>query len=167
LLRLSLFGPVRLRSDGRDVRIKSLKLRALLGYVALSEALIETRERLVGLLWSESEEAHARAVLRQIIRELREIFADAGSGGVLINAYEIGLERAAVEVDVWAIVHAVEAAEVHALLLERQHLMDELLVGLEDVDPAFRVWVLAKRHTLRDRVLRALEDILARHAQDL
>ena len=53
VLRLSLFGPVLLRSGSREVRIKSLKLRAMLGYIALSESLVETRERLVGLLWSE------------------------------------------------------------------------------------------------------------------
>lgn len=51
--QLSLFGPVSLRCDGRELQIKSLKLRAILGYVALSETLVETRERLVGLLWSE------------------------------------------------------------------------------------------------------------------
>jgi DNA-binding SARP family transcriptional activator len=79
LLQLSLFGPVTLRSNDREIRIKSLKLRAMLGYIALSDSLLETRERLVGLLWSESADAQARAVLRQVIRELREIFLDAGS----------------------------------------------------------------------------------------
>jgi DNA-binding SARP family transcriptional activator len=95
-----LFGPVSLRCDGHEVRIKSLKLQAILGYIALSESMLETRERLVGLLWSESGEAQARAVLRQVIRELREIFADAGGNGLRINPHEVGLERGAVEVDV-------------------------------------------------------------------
>jgi DNA-binding SARP family transcriptional activator/tetratricopeptide (TPR) repeat protein len=166
LLRLSLFGPVLLWSGGREVRIKSLKLRALLGYIALSESLLETRERLVGLLWSESGEAQARAVLRQVIRELREILAHAGSDGLRISTQDIGFERDAVEVDVWAVVHAAEAGEVHPLLLERPLLTDDLLTGLEDVDPAFRVWVLAKRHALRDRLLRALEDALDRESGD-
>ena len=166
LLQLSLFGPVSLRSDGREIRIKSLKLRAILGYIALSESLLETRERLVGLLWSESEEGHARAVLRQVIRELREIFADAGCDGLRISSHEIGFDREAVAVDVWAVVRAAEAGEVHPLLLERPHLADELLAGLEDLDPSFRVWVLAKRCTLRDRLSRALEKALAREPSD-
>jgi DNA-binding SARP family transcriptional activator len=117
LLHLSLFGPVLLRCDGREVRIKSLKLRAMLGYIALSEALLETRERLVGLLWSESGEAQARAVLRQVVRELRGTFIEAGCDGLRIGAHEIGLEKEAVEVDVWAVVRAAEAGEVHPLLL--------------------------------------------------
>jgi DNA-binding SARP family transcriptional activator/TolB-like protein len=162
LLRLSLFGPVLLWSGKREVRIKSLKLRAMLGYITLSESLLETRERLVGLLWSESAEAQARAVLRQVIRELRDIFADAGIDGLRITPREVGLEREVVDVDVWTVVHAAEAGEVHSLLLERTHLTDELLAGLEDIDPAFRVWMLAKRHTLSDRLLRALEAALGR-----
>ena len=166
LLQLSLFGPVTLRSNDREIRIKSLKLRAMLGYIALSDSLLETRERLVGLLWSESAEAQARAVLRQVIRELREIFLDAGSDGLHVSSYQIGFARGAIDVDVWAVLGAAEAAEVHPLLLEHPHLTDELLVALEDLDPAFRAWVLAKRHTLNDRLLRAMENVLARQAHD-
>ncbi len=51
--------------------------------------------------------------------------------------------------------------EVHPLLLERQHLAEQLLAGLEDVDPAFRVWLIAKRNMLRDRMLRGLESAIA------
>lgn len=165
MLRLSLFGPVVLRSEGHEIRIKSLKLRALLGYIALSESLVETRERLVGLLWSESGEVQARAVLRQVIRELREVFVVAGNG-LRITAHEVGLEREGIEVDVWAVVEAAERGEVHPLLLERPRLTDELLVGLEELDPAFRAWTLAKRHTLSDRLLRGLEGVLAENQGD-
>jgi DNA-binding SARP family transcriptional activator/TolB-like protein len=148
LLQLSLFGPVSLRCDGR------------------SETLMETRERLVGLLWSESGEVQARGVLRQVIRELRQIVADAGCGGLRITAQDIGFEHGAVEVDVWSVIRAAERAEVHPLLLERPQLADDLLAGLEDLDPSFRMWVLAKRQTLRDRLMRALERGLARDRGD-
>jgi DNA-binding SARP family transcriptional activator len=166
VLQLSLFGPFSLRSDGHEIRIKSLKLRAILGYVALSESLFETRERLVGLLWSESGEAQARAVLRQVVKDLREIFAEAGSDGLTISSQEVGFVRGAVDVDVWAVVRAAEDGEVHPLLLERPRLADELLAGLDDLDPSFRVWVLAKRQTLRDRLMRALEEALAKQRRD-
>lgn len=166
LLQLSLFGPVSLRRDGREIRIKSVKLRAILGYIALSEPLQETRERLVGLLWSESGEAQARAVLRQVIRELRDVFVEAGSEGLRINPQEIGFERGAIDVDVWAVIHAAEAGEVHPLLLERPCLTDDLLAGLDDLDSSFRVWVQAKRHTMCERLLRALEKGLAQEPGD-
>jgi len=46
--------------------------------------------------------------------------------GLRINSHEIGFERDAVEVDVWAGSCARrEAAEVHPLLLERPHLADD------------------------------------------
>jgi DNA-binding SARP family transcriptional activator len=166
VLRLSLFGPVVLQFGGREVRTRSLKLRAMLGYIALSEKLRETRERLVGLLWSESGEAQARAVLRQVIRELRGLLATAGFGGLHVNAREIGFEHDAVDVDVWAVIEAAEAGEVHPLLLEHPRLGGELLAGLEDVDPAFRTWVVAKRATVGDRLLRALETALAGEGLD-
>ena len=138
----------------------------MLGYIALSESLLETRERLVGLLWSESAETQARAVLRQVVRELREILTEAGSCGFRISKHEIGFERGAVDVDVWAVLRAAEVADVHPLLLQRRYLGDDLLAGLEDLDPSFRGWVLAKRHTLSDRLLRALEQGLARNLHE-
>ena len=138
----------------------------MLGYIALSESLLETRERLVGLLWSESAETQARAVLRQVVRELREILTEAGSCGFRISKHEIGFERGALDVDVWAVLRAAEVADVHPLLLQRRYLGDDLLAGLEDLDPSFRGWVLAKRHTLSDRLLRALEQGLARNLHE-
>ncbi len=157
MIHLSLFGAVSLRTDDREIRIKSAKLRAMLGYLALSETRRETRERLVGTLWSESEETQARAVLRQVIREMRDIFSDANASGLLISAQDIRFEPGSLTVDVHDVVSAAEAGEVHPLLLHREHLPDELMAGLEDLDPAFRFWLLAKRHSLRDRLSRALE----------
>ena len=66
VLRIRLFGPASFTIAARDLRFKSLKLRAALGYIALSESQTETRERLVGLLWSESGEDHARAMCRGV-----------------------------------------------------------------------------------------------------
>ena len=166
VLRLSLFGPLTLQIGEREIRTRSLKLRAMLGYIALSDKLRETRERLVGLLWSESAETQARAVLRQVVRELRGLFEQAGFDGLHVDPYEIGFEPGAVEVDVTAVLGAAAAGEVHPLLLEQPRLGDELLTGLEDVDPAFRGWIVAKRETIRDRLLRSLETVLAQDGLD-
>ena len=159
--QLHLFGPVSLRIGKQDVPLRSLKSRALLGYVALGGSLRETRERLVGLLWSESREERARAVLRQVVRELRGRLEAAGCFGLRFGPYEVGIDPDAIHVDVFEVLKAAEAGEVHPLLLERRHLTEELLAGLEDVDPAFRVWLVAKRNTLRERLLFALETAMA------
>src|SRR5262245_11619627 len=49
---LQLFGSVSLRLNGQNVPLRSLKARAILGYIALGESFGATRERLVGVLWS-------------------------------------------------------------------------------------------------------------------
>lgn len=157
VLALRLLGPVSLSVDGKDLPLKSLKARAMLGYLALSPSLRETRERLVGLLWSESNETQARAVLRQVVRELRGRLDEAGWAGLSFGSYEIGFDPGTVHIDVVEVLASAEKGEVHPLLLEREHLAEQLLAGLEDVDAAFRVWVVAKRSMLRDRLLRALE----------
>ena len=167
VLRMRLFGPSSFAVGGRELRFKSLKLRAALGYIALNESLTETRERLVGMLWSESGEDHARASLRQNIRELRIALDGSDYVGLYIASHEIGFESGTIELDVLTVMQAAEAGHVHPLLLERRSLPDELLAGLEDLDPSFRSWLLAKRHTIRDRLLRALENGLERQSGDL
>jgi class 3 adenylate cyclase/DNA-binding SARP family transcriptional activator/TolB-like protein len=155
--KLQLFGPVSLRIGEQEIALRSLKSRALLGYIALTSNLRESRERLVGLLWSESSESQARAVLRQVVRELRERIGEVRGEGFNFGTYEIGFDAGAVAVDIADVLAATEAGRVHPLLLEQEHLTEQLLSGLEEIDPAFRVWLIAKRNMLRDSLQRALE----------
>src|SRR5882724_9545243 len=70
-LRLSLLGRVVAHAGEREIDIANRKCRALLGYLALSDAPEQTRERVIGVLWSETGEERARASLRQALYELR------------------------------------------------------------------------------------------------
>lgn len=161
LPELHLFGPVSLQAGKQDIPLRSLKARAALGYIALGESRRETRDRLVGLLWSESSDARARGLLTPLLRDLRGSLEAARCAGVHFGTHEIGLDPEAIQVDVFEVLKAAEASEAHPLLLERRNLLDELLIGLEGVDPAFRVWLVAKRNSLRDRLLFALESAMA------
>lgn len=69
-------GDVRLYSGTSDCTPRSKKARALLAILA-AEARPLTRTRIVDLLWSESEEEHARASLRTLLADLREQFGTA------------------------------------------------------------------------------------------
>src|ERR1700704_1504471 len=80
-LSVSLVGRLAIRFNGQLVELRTQKAGAVLSYLALIEAKQESRERLVGLLWSRSDEGKARGSLRQVIRELRSAFEDAGYGG--------------------------------------------------------------------------------------
>ena len=161
LPKLRLLGPVSLQAGKQDVPLRSLKARAALAYVALGESRLETRERLVGLLWSGSSEVRARGLLTPLLRDLRASLEAARCAGIRFGTHEIGLDPEAIQVDVFEVLKAAEAGEAHPLLLERRNLLDELLAGLEGVDPAFRVWLVAKRNSLRDRLLFALESAMA------
>jgi DNA-binding SARP family transcriptional activator/TolB-like protein len=165
-LEISVLGNVSVSFKGQCIRVKSRKSLAVLAYIALNESRQETRERLVGLFWSETGEEKARASLRQTLRELRRYFAEAGYSGLKTEKLAIELDPGSFAVDLWDVLREAKARRVHPLLLETQRLTDRLLHNLDDIDPSFRAWVLAKRQTLHDRLLRTLEDNLRDAAVD-
>src|ERR1043166_4958328 len=99
-LSITLVGRLALRLDGRPVELRTRKAAAVLGYLALSETKSESRERLVGLLWSRSDEEKARASLRQVARALRHVLEDAGFAGFSAGRLTLGFDREQVEVDI-------------------------------------------------------------------
>src|SRR5580704_18218766 len=121
-LSVSLVGRPSIMFGGRLVELRTQKASAVLSYLALTEAKHESRERLVGLLWSRSDEEKARASLRQVVRELRAAFEDAGYGGFVAGRLSIHLNAENVEVDVESIVRAAERGSVHSLLLNTARL---------------------------------------------
>ncbi|MFO1112164.1 MAG: BTAD domain-containing putative transcriptional regulator, partial [Bradyrhizobium sp.] len=160
-LSITLVGRLALRLDGRAVELRTRKAAAVLGYLALSDTKSESRERLVGLLWSRSDEEKARASLRQVVRELRNVLEDAGFAGFHAERLSIGFDPGQVEVDVESILQQAENARVLPLLLNTQRLDERLLEGMDDLDPSFRVWILAKRQTIYERLMRSLDAGLA------
>jgi DNA-binding SARP family transcriptional activator/TolB-like protein len=156
-LAVSLVGRFGLRLDGRPIELRTRKAAAVLGYLALSDTKHESRERLVGLLWSRSDEEKARASLRQVVRELRSVLEEAGFGGFVPERLMIGIDIGQVEVDIESVLQQAENERVHPLLLDAPALDERLLEGMDDLDPSFRVWVLAKRQTVHERLMRNLE----------
>ncbi|SHG62939.1 BTAD domain-containing putative transcriptional regulator [Bradyrhizobium erythrophlei] len=155
-LSISLVGRPTIMFAGRLVELRTQKASAVLSYLALTEAKHESRERLVGLLWSRSDEEKARASLRQVVRELRAAFEDAGYGGFSAGRLSIHLSPEKVEVDIESVIRLAESGSVHPLLLNTPDLGERILEGMDDLDPSFRIWVLAKRQTINDRLMRSL-----------
>src|SRR3981081_1305528 len=143
-LSVSLVGRPSIMFGGRLIELRTQKARAVLSYLALTEAKHESRERLVGLLWSRSDEEKARASLRQVVRELRTAFEDAGYGGFSAGRLSLYLDVEKVEVDIESIIRLAENGSVHPLLLNTPDLGDRILEGMEDRDPALRLGVLAQ-----------------------
>ncbi|HVY15283.1 MAG TPA: BTAD domain-containing putative transcriptional regulator [Rhodopila sp.] len=147
-------------AKGRDVRLRSRKARALLAYLALTEGRQETRERLVGLLWSESEEAKARSSLRQVLHELSEDLEAAGFGGLERGRQRIALGEEGLEVDAQVLLEVAQANRLHPKLIDEPFISDSYLRDLDHVDPAFSVWARARRQGFHDHLIRCLETIL-------
>src|SRR5262245_29761586 len=166
VLSISVFGGMALAFRGQDVRVKSRKSRAVLAFLALNENRHETRERLVGLFWSESEEHKARASLRQTLRELRQTLSEVGYDGLQTEKLAIEIDPKRLEVDLWAVMREAEQHHAHPLLLNALRAAESVLAGFEDIDPEFRGWLLAKRQTFQDRLLRGLEIGLASDATE-
>jgi DNA-binding SARP family transcriptional activator/TolB-like protein len=160
-LSMSLVGRLAIRFKGRPIELRTRKAAAVLGYLALSETKHESRERLVGLLWSRSDEEKARASLRQVVKELRSVLEQAGFDGFAAGRLSIGIDVEQVAVDIESILQLADGARVHPLLLNIQRLDERLLEGMDDLDPSFRVWVLAKRQTIRERLMRSLDTAFA------
>ncbi len=155
---LSLLGGFRLLLDGSEVRLRNRKARAVLACLALASGREETRERLVGLLWSESSEAKGRASLRQVVHELREALPES-----LFSPERLSLivSASAWRIDVQEMEAQLEAGRVPPSLIETPLLPDTLMEGYEDLDTAFGVWLLTKRQSLQEGLARRLGVLLA------
>lgn len=164
-LLVSLFGPLRAVSSSQELRLRSRKARALLGYLLLSESGEESRERLVGLLWSEVGEDKARASLRQVVHELREALEAIGCGALRAGRLSVSLDLATVVPDAREVLRAAERGVSHPLLFTTQRLSEALLQGLDDLDPAFRGWLMVTRQGYHDRLIRALESAMRQESQ--
>lgn len=90
---------------GRPVQRHRLALLALL---ALSGERGSTRDRLLGLLWPESDAEHARQLLNQAVYQLRKAL---GEDAILSAGDELRLNAAVLDVDVIEFEHAVAAGD--------------------------------------------------------
>ena len=124
-LVLSVFGAVRATVGTHEVRIRSRKSRAVLAYLALNDSGQETRERLVGLLWSESEEEKARANLRQVLHELRAALERAGYSGLRAERQTLELDRGTFGVDLHDVLHWAEHHRAHDSVLDQPRIAHE------------------------------------------
>ena len=160
VLKVSLVEGCSLEVAGRMIDLRRRKPLALLGYLVLSEEGAVSRERLLGLLWSEVSEANARTSLRQTLHHLRNLMKESGFTGLHVDKLNVALDRRSVVVDVWSILRAAEGMEVHPALLEHDAFSERLLAAFDDIDPAYRTWLMARRQSIHLRLSRAMEAII-------
>jgi DNA-binding SARP family transcriptional activator len=166
ILAVDLLGPMAIRVGGRRVETLPRKARALCAYLSLRAEHSESRERLASLLWSESDGDKARASLRQAIAHLREQLAPAPPDAFISTRLDFGFAAWAVRTDLESVLTAAEQGRAHPLLHARESPVESMLADLEDIDPEFRIWLLAKRRTLGDRLVHLLERRVGEAAPD-
>lgn len=154
VIELSLLGGYELRGAGEagHAILAQSKPLALLAFLALSpEGRFQRRDRLIGLLWPELDQAHARAALRKALHDLR---TSLGTHVVTTRGDdEIALTPQVVRCD------AVEFAES----IEKGHLVHALDLYHGDLMPGFYLsgcveferWVEDERTVARERAAAA------------
>jgi DNA-binding SARP family transcriptional activator len=158
---INLFGALTVHIGTQQHPVLSRKLQAVIAYLCFRKDFSESRERLAGLLWSESDEDKARASLRQTIGDLRHLFGEMADTVVLSPKLRLGLNRTFVSTDIDAVMHAAEYGKAHPTLLAMEKPIDDLLLDIEDIDPEFRIWLIAKRRAYSDRLIYLLERTVA------
>ena len=159
MLQLHTFGSCVLRQDGARVDALSGQRRAyaLLAVVAAAGERGVSRDTLMGHLWPESDDEHARTSLKQLVRSLR---SRLHAPDVLLGSSELRLNPELVTADV---------AEFRAALARRdQEAAAALYAGpfldgffLRGADP-FERWVAAERAALARDHARLLEALAER-----
>lgn len=160
-LEIHTFGGLSLSYRRKPVELSNQKAKALLCYLALAPNGTASREHLVGLLWSETEEEKARASLRQVVRTLRVAFEIVGFNGLVARRNELTLQPSTFTMDVAVVQEALDRSQVDPLLLQRERVAGSLLAGFDDIDPSFRNWLIVQRENLSELLIRGLETILS------
>jgi DNA-binding SARP family transcriptional activator/TolB-like protein len=160
-------------AKGRDVSPRSRKASGLLGYLLLSDPGVERREKLAGLLWSESSSDQAYDSLRHCLAELRRVEQGTGISFLDADRQNVRIDRSQVRCDVAdlkAHLAAGRVADCRSLLA----LPDlTLMPGAEAGDPTFDNWLLVERERTAEMLVREMlallrgERVSARDRMDL
>ncbi len=169
-LSIFLFGSFRVTLDGEAVTgFVSDKARALLAFLAVEAERPHRRESLVGLLWPEYPERSARASLRNVLANVRQVIGDREADSPFLyierQTIQFNIESDA-QVDVTAFAEGLDLAptssQSHAEMIHELEAAVALYQGgfLEGFSlpdsPSFEEWALLKREQLQRQALAAL-----------
>lgn len=182
-LSLELFGPLRITLDGNPVNtFESVKVRALLVSLALEREIPHTRDKLVGLLWSEHSQERARGNLRRALWNLQQTLKARGVAPFLLITRETIQFNPDADAwaDAWAFDTALAECSAHphraieycrpcverlerTVALYRGEFLQNFSVG--DA-PGFEEWLLLQREHYQRHMNTALAQLI-RHFETL
>lgn len=157
-LRLRTFGAVYLERDGVPLGGAHTQRRrlALLAYLAATERAPVTRDKLIALLWPESDEASGRHSLSQLLYALRH---DLGADALTVNTETVSLNPAILGSDVHSFGTALSAGQFEQAVEEYR---GTFLEGFHiDDAPEMSRWIDSECARREGMCCRALERLAA------
>jgi DNA-binding SARP family transcriptional activator len=171
-LRLHTFGGLQvLDGPGRAVALPARKPAALFAFLAMHPGRPQPRARLASMLWGSSDEAAARASLRQALLVLRRALRLDDDELVAAPGETLLLAPGVAAVDALELEAAVgaggdddtfDAPRVAALVAT---IDGEFLEGLDTREPGFDDWLALRRSELRERLASAHTRLLDAYRQ--
>jgi Tol biopolymer transport system component/DNA-binding SARP family transcriptional activator len=162
LLRLNTFGRLFVERDGQRLSGAASQPRrlALLALVAGSGEQGMTRDRLLGMLWSETDEERARKGLNQALYALRQ---EMGADEVFLGSRDLRLNPELVSSDVVVFNGAIKAGQLERAAAEY---VGPFLDGFHLSEaPEFERWLEEERAGLARDYATALERLARRAAE--
>jgi len=166
-LQLTLFGGFRAcNASGEELPLPRRKAALLLASLALRPGEPQTREKMIGLLWSDRSDAQARGSLRQTLTSLRKTLQGLSPPPLLVSGEKIWLDPLAVDVDVGRFEALVRSNAPGDLERAASLYAGAFLDGLAARDEEGEQWLLGERERLRALLLGALNRLLTQQMQD-
>ncbi len=147
-------------ASGRNVPVAGKKNQALLAYLALNPGKRLSREKLVGLLWSDRGDAQARSSLRQALVALRHDLVGIKPTPLLLEGDAVAIAPSAVSTDVADFGRLAASKSAYELRQAAALYEGDLLEGLAVRDPAFDEWLSVERGRLHETAINALGKLL-------
>ena len=150
-LRLTTLGGFEARdAAGRAIEIAGTRAQAILAVLALRPGVIQSRDKLMALLWSERGESQARGSLRHAIWALRRALAPLHPCPLVIEGESLSLDPDAVEADVSTLERSAMDGSADALRTAVAVYAGDFLDGIRIRDPAFEQFLRLERERIHE-----------------
>jgi DNA-binding SARP family transcriptional activator len=158
IVQIHLLGSMRAATRLKtDILPKGRKARAVLGYLSVNSGECVTRARLAAMLWDRVPDAHARASLRQSLRELSSAMGPLACKLILADRDTVRLNAYLCWIDAVAVL----AGEPLLLQSSGCELAEpstgELLEELDGTSTAFDQWLFCARTRFKEQLREVLE----------
>jgi TolB-like protein/Tfp pilus assembly protein PilF len=151
-LDIRTLGGLAVTAAGEPLRLPTKKTLMLAVAVAMAPGMTASRDRLVGLLWSDRSEAQARGSLRHALAALRKALPDPSI--LLAPSGSVGLDPEKTQCDASEFLKLASNDAAKAAELYR----GPFLADSDMPDPAFEDWALAERRSLHAAALSLVDD---------